>query len=254
MFGTWSALPPGLPALLQPPIDGIYAQANAFGRYGSRTDSEVERHVPSIDGADTALTTDDLPIVLPSGETALTLPLVDDTDRLRGLLIGTGGAGRSTAWYPLAAPGSRWSAVLDRLRSVDSAGSAAREGPLAHGRVRVVPIRSAGRVGFLQPTYRWRPPSIPTLNRIALLAGDTVRSIIPPTGVALRAMQLQAGGRRGRQTAAVGGRQAGGGAFRAAVAALYTAMRDALRRGDWTAFGRAFDALGRAVAGRGGRP
>jgi uncharacterized membrane protein (UPF0182 family) len=31
------------------------------------------------------------------------------------------------------------------------------------------------------------------------------------------------------------------------VAALYAAMRDALRRGDWVAFGRAFDGLGRAV-------
>jgi hypothetical protein len=27
-------------------------------------------------------------------------------------------------------------------------------------------------------------------------------------------------------------------------------MRDALRRGDWAAFGRAFDALGRALEGR----
>jgi uncharacterized membrane protein (UPF0182 family) len=28
---------------------------------------------------------------------------------------------------------------------------------------------------------------------------------------------------------------------------LYNTMRDALRRGDWAAFGRAFEALGRAL-------
>jgi uncharacterized membrane protein (UPF0182 family) len=31
------------------------------------------------------------------------------------------------------------------------------------------------------------------------------------------------------------------------ASALYAAMRDALRRGDWAAFGRAFDGLGRAL-------
>jgi uncharacterized membrane protein (UPF0182 family) len=32
------------------------------------------------------------------------------------------------------------------------------------------------------------------------------------------------------------------------ASALYAAMRDALRRGDWIAFGHAFDALGRLLA------
>jgi uncharacterized membrane protein (UPF0182 family) len=32
--------------------------------------------------------------------------------------------------------------------------------------------------------------------------------------------------------------------MRARAAALYGEMRDAMRRGDWTAFGRALDALG----------
>jgi hypothetical protein len=246
MFGTWNALPAGLPALLEPPIDGVYAQATAFGRYGTRTDSDLARHVPSLDGADSALVTDDLPIGLPSGAgTALALPLLDDADRLRGLLIGSGGATHTAAWYPLPTPGARWSAVLDRLRSLDSAGSAAREGPLAHGRVRAVPIRSPARIGFVQPTYRWRPQSVPTLNRVALLSGDTIRSIAPPAGIALRGSQAAAFGR------ALGSARHGltgtGPGFRAMVAALYAAMRDALRRGDWVAFGRAFDGLGRAV-------
>jgi hypothetical protein len=35
--------------------------------------------------------------------------------------------------------------------------------------------------------------------------------------------------------------------FRQRVNALYTAMRDALRRGDWPAFGKAYDDLGRVL-------
>jgi hypothetical protein len=36
-------------------------------------------------------------------------------------------------------------------------------------------------------------------------------------------------------------------AFHARVAALYGAMRAAMQRGDWTAFGRAYDDLGRLL-------
>jgi uncharacterized membrane protein (UPF0182 family) len=37
------------------------------------------------------------------------------------------------------------------------------------------------------------------------------------------------------------------GDLKTSATALYAAMRDALRRGDWAAFGRAFDALGRVL-------
>jgi uncharacterized protein len=229
IFATWSALPPGLSMLLAPPIDGIAAQAIAFGRYGNRTENEPPRHVPTLDGADTSLDTDPLPMVLPGGKTtALALPLVDETDRLQGLLIGTGGSSRRLAWYPLAAPGPRWSPVLDRLRSVDTSGSAAREGVLAPGRLRAVPIR--GGIGFVQPKYRWRPQTVPTLSRIALFAGDSAQSIVPTTGLAQRPVVPVIAGD-----------------LKATVAGLYTAMRTALQRGDWVAFGRAFDALGVAL-------
>jgi uncharacterized protein len=234
VFGTWRSLPSGLRSLLAPPIDGLYAQAAAFGRYGSRTDTDSPRHVPTIDGADTSFRTVDLPLVLPGTQTtALVLPLADETDRLRGLLIGTGGATRLTFWYPLPTPGPRWTAVMDRLRSVDSAGSAAREGPLAHGRIRAVPVRSG--IGFVQPTYRWRPPSIPSLNRIAVLVGDTTRSLLPASGVLAHPPVVASP------------------AEKASAAALYAIMRDALRRGDWAGFGRAFEALGR-VLGQPGIP
>jgi uncharacterized membrane protein (UPF0182 family) len=234
IFGSWSALPSGIQTLLAPPIDGLTAQALAFGHYGSHTDSD-QRHIPTLDGADTSLITDPLPLVLPGSQTtAITLPFVDDGDRLRGILIGTGGVARRVYWYPLRTPGPRWTAILDRLRSVDSAGTAAREGPLVAGRVRPVPVVTG--IAFVQPRYRWRPQSIPALNRLALLNGDTARSISP----------LSAAGRPGEPSLPAGD-------LRGAVSAAYEAMRDAMRRGDWAAFGRAFDALGRALA-RNGTP
>lgn len=234
LFGAWSGLPAGIRAQLAPPIDGLVAQANAFGRYGARGESEAARHVPVFDGADPALLTDDLPIILPGGKvTALALPLVDETDRLRGLLIGTGGGVRATRWYELASPGPRWSAILDRLRSIDSAGSSARDGPFARGRVRAFPVRSGIGVSFVQPSYRWRGQPVPSLNRVAVLSSDTIRSLVPPIGASV-----------GVTPAATGT-----GDFRSSVAALYATMRDALRRGDLVAFGRAFDALGHILAG-----
>jgi uncharacterized membrane protein (UPF0182 family) len=228
IFGTWSALPHGIRALLPPPIDGVYAQANAFGRYGSQTESFPPRQIPAIDGSDTSLVGDDIPIVFPGKRaTSITLPLLDETGRLRGILIGAGGAERVTKWYGLPTPGLRWSNVLDRLRSLDSAG-VARDGPLAHGRVRLVPMPSG--IAFVQPNYRWRPQSVPALNRVAVLVGDTTRSIAP-----LSASTSGASAPQPSSTATP------------SVRALYDSMRAALRRGDWAAFGRAFDALGRAL-------
>jgi hypothetical protein len=242
VFGTWNSLPSGVRELLAPPIDGLAAQASAFGRYGTRTDSDAPRSVPVHDGADSALTADPLPFALPiTHAPAIALPLVDETDRLRGLLIGTGGAIRLTMWYPLGASTMRWSAIIDRLRSVDSAGSAAREGPLAHGRVRAIPLRSG--IAFAQPTYRWRPPNAPSLNRVAFLVGDTARSVAPPIAPSASAPGSVAASAASPNSAPA--RPAAGS--KRSAGALYNEMRDALRRGDWAAFGRAFDSLGQAL-------
>ena len=225
IFGTWNGLPRGIRTLLSPAIDGLYAQAGAFGRYGSSTNSLSPRHLPSVADADTNLVGDDLPMAIPgTGAVAVTLPLVDESERIRGLLIGMGGANRVAMWDSLPTPGPRWPAILERLRSADSSGSS-RDATLAHGRVRAIPLQSG--IGYLQPTYRWRPQSVPSLNRIAVLAGDSVKSIAP-TGAPPKT---------------------GAPPTAASPVALYNAMREALRRGDWAAFGRAFEALGRALEG-----
>lgn len=229
MFGSWSSLPAGLRQLLAPPLDGIYARAMAFGRFGTRSDSDTPRHIPLLTGADSALVGGDVPVALPDQTTAIALPLVDETDQLRGLFVGTGGGSDRAMWYQPVKPGPRWSTVLDRLRSADSAGTTAREGPVVHGRVRTVPV--AQSIAFLQPAYRWRVENVPSLLRVATLLGDSTRAFTPSIGAIAAAPEAHA---------------VPGTATKSA-SALYTEMREALRRGDWTAFGRAFDALGRAL-------
>jgi uncharacterized membrane protein (UPF0182 family) len=239
LFTTWAALPPGMRMQLDPPIDAIVAQANAFGRFGTRGQTDVMRRMPARDGSDTAVVGDHLPLALPGGQgTALSIPLVDNSDRVRGVLLGAGSSdGNTLTWLPLDAPGPRWTSVLDRLRAVDSANIGVRDGQLVHGRVRVVPLRTG--LAFIQPTYRWHGSSAPTLNRMLVLMGDSVRSVAPPL-VAGPAPAPVVAGPAAPSTAD----------FHGSVAALYAAMRDALRRGDFAAFGRAFDALGKALDGR----
>jgi uncharacterized membrane protein (UPF0182 family) len=72
---------------------------------------------------------------------------------------------------------------------------------------------------------------------VSVAVGDTTRGLAPPFGVASHAGEAPAPANSSTTSAA----------------SLYAAMRDALRRGDWTAFGRAFEALGKAL-GQSARP
>jgi hypothetical protein len=96
----------------------------------------------------------------------------------------------------------------------------------------VVPVGSS--LAFFQPTYHWAPQTLPLLNRLAVLAGDSLRSVVPAGPAADTTHRVRNGL---TPEAAV--------ALRDSVRSLYASMREALRRGDWAAFGRAFEALGR---------
>jgi uncharacterized membrane protein (UPF0182 family) len=83
--------------------------------------------------------------------------------------------------------------------------------------------------------YRWRPGTSPTLAQVAVVVADTARvgsSLASALGIVARPP---------------GGAMATPVETRVRAESLYTAMRDAMRRGDWPAFGRAFDALGTAL-------
>jgi uncharacterized protein len=242
LFVPWSSLPEPLRAAVPPPIDGLRAQAAAFAEYGTRADSYVPRHLVPIDGADSAFVGTVPVFVTPrAGVTAVGLVLLDASERVRGMVIGTGGAEQQTLWYELPRLGPKWSTVLDRLRDVDStATGTTRDASTARGPIRGIALR--GGLAFAQPTYSWRAQGAPALLRVSLLMDDTVRAA---------SSLAQVAGTLPAQTPAAPP-SAAGTDMRTRAAALYGRMRDALRRGDWTAFGQAFDELGKLIGGGGG--
>jgi hypothetical protein len=99
-----------------------------------------------------------------------------------------------------------------------------------HTALRAVPVDR--RVLYMQPVFALPVDASPAFSYVAVLAGDTSRKLGPA-------------------------RRDGGpvsGDLRGQVQTIYAAMRAALQRNDWIAFGRAMDALSR-VAGNptGGR-
>ena len=84
-------------------------------------------------------------------------------------------------------------------------------------------------VVLVQPRYDWRGGGAPRLLYVAALSGDSVR--------AARTLLQLAG--RVPETTRVTTTD-----FRTRVNDLYAELRRASARGDWAAYGRAFDALG----------
>jgi hypothetical protein len=156
-------------------------------------------------------------------------PLLDEQDRVRGLVAAESAPQRVTSWIPLVSDGARWGSVLDRLRSADTS---SRESGLVRSPLRAIPV--ATRPLYLQSIFQWRPGGSPRLLRVETLIGDTLR--VGPTfsaalGVATKPRAVEPAPRD----------------FRARTDSLYRVMREALARGDWVAFGRAFEALGASL-------
>ena len=229
LFVSGTALPRAVQAALPSVTDGARTQALAFATAGFRGDSLEVRHFASPDGADSAASREPQRVVIPGAGIATLWPLLDEQERVRGVIAAQGGTQRVTAWIPLTSDGARWGGVLDRLRAADTA---SHDNGLVRAPVRVVPVR--GQPFYLQPIFQWRPGGSPRLARVAAMAGDTVR--VAPTLVAA------VGGTPPSRAPEPAPRD-----FRARADSLYRTMRDALARGDWTAFGRAFDALGSAL-------
>ena len=230
LFTRAGALPMALRRQLPPDRDGSRAQAIAFGRYGMRGETDVARHVPDDDGADSALAGTAPPLIgFPKlGATGYVTPLLDRSERLRGLFIALGGSAHRSLWLPAREPAPLWNEVLDRLRAADTVSASL----LVRGYVRTIPLPN--EIVLLQPRYDWRGGA-PRLMYVAALVGDTVRS--------------------GRTLAQLAGYQpdttrGGSARSRARALELYEEMRRASQRGDWSAYGRAFEQLGRVLRER----
>lgn len=242
LFTPRSALPDAVLAALAPATDGAVAQAIALARYGPRTpltagDGSVDtapwapRHVARLDDVDSLLVTGGPAVlVLPDGRPAWAIPLIDDLDRVHGLLLATGGLHRASYWLPVA-PSARLSAVRERLqRAPESAVASTRDARVLPGPVRAVLV--GGALTYVQPFVVWRADGPPTLARTAVLTGDSLA-----TGRTARdAWELPDGGTPTPPLTPP--------LFRARVQALYESMRAALRAGNWNRFGAAYDSLG----------
>jgi len=240
VFSPATALPAAVRSAFPPATDGLLAQAVALGRYGTRTDSDTPRHIPGpAEGADSLFLGPDAPFMLPSGTTATAIPLLaEQGDRVRAIVFATGGPTRRTYWYPLPDAGPRWNSILDKLRGNDVA--AVREPGTLHGAVRALPV--GDDVAFVQSAYTTRGEGAPALSHVSLLFRDSVRS-----GQSIA--QIVGGLPIGATSAPI---PVTSGDLRTRADSLYKVMREALQRGDWAAFGQAFDALGRALQGGGG--
>ncbi|MEX2151718.1 MAG: UPF0182 family protein, partial [Gemmatimonadaceae bacterium] len=225
LFTRPTSLPVTVRRQMPPAREGARAQASAFGRYGTRGETDVARHLPDDEGPDSALAGTPAPVLaFPRlGTTGYIVPLLDRTERLRGLFVALGGPAHRSMWLPASEPVPLWSEALDRLRAADTVSASL----LVRGFVRAVPV--AGRIVLLQPRYDWRGGGAPRLLYVTVLDGDTVR--------AARTLLQLAG--RVTDTTAVSS-----GDFRSRVNRLYEEMRRASARGDWAAYGRAFEALG----------
>jgi uncharacterized membrane protein (UPF0182 family) len=223
LFTTPAALPPGLRAMLPPAVDQLRAQAMIFGRFGSTSiPASLEHPVPEPE-ADSAATVG-YPVALTRDRRAVMtmMPLLDTAEHVRAVLYAVGGSQIRTVWQGVSSD-SRWSGMLDKLRSLDSA-SGRRAPPARHVSPRSLVANS--RLVVVEPVFTTPPDGSPVFSHIALMTGDSVRRAVPA--------------RRDPM--------ASGGDVRGQVQAIYAAMRAALLRNDWVAFGRSMDALGR-VAG-----
>jgi hypothetical protein len=229
LFTAVASLPAPLQAVLPPITDGARAKGLAFATSGFRGDSLEIRHFATLDGADSAASREPLHFALPQGGVVAAWPLLDDRERVRGLVAAEGGAQRVTAWIPLMSDDVRWGSVLDQLRGADTT---AHDNGVVRSPARAVPIN--GRATYFQSVFQWLPGGTPRLLQVSALVNDSLA--VAPT------------------LAALFGGGAGTGAtpptpqrFRTRADSLYRVMRSALGRGDWAAFGRAFDALGTAL-------
>ena len=242
LFVDRTSVPDAVIAALPPAADGARAQARMLARFGRRGEMPPQGKLPQGLTDSLAASVREGAYMVPQGRAiAWTTPVLDSGGRVSGLVAATGGAARATYWMPLAQPGVPWSSVESQLQSaLDSGVPAAAGVRVRRGAVRAAPLKDG--MLFAQSAFASRADAPMTLIRSAVLANGTVfagRSV----SQALGAPPLAA------DTASLTP-----AAFRARVTALYAQSRAALQRGDWIAFGRAYNALGALLARRERKP
>ncbi len=222
------AMPPAIAERLPPLLDAAEWQAEVFAAVGTRGEVGVRRHIPPLDGSDTLVTGRYQRLAwwpaAPGG--ASTIVLVTSDDTVSGLIVALGGASRAVYWHRVDADAVSWSTALESLR-----GAGLRDPGVFAGVARAAPMVGAGWA-LVQPFYRQSGDDAPAIATVA---------VRDPTGV-----------RRGSDLAAALGVPTptpppiapGADDVEVRVRVIYGALRAAMQRGDWVAFGEAMHALG----------
>jgi uncharacterized protein len=229
-----TALPAEVARALPPPVDGARVQGRKLASFGLRGEPERHGHLLAEEaGSDTVLSGESALLALPGTQaTQWSAAVLDPNEHAVGVLLASGGTDPAVHWLPLRQASARWSTVADQLRrALDTTMSTPRDARAVHGRVRMVPL-AGGQLLFVQPLYAWRSDGA-TLLGIAATTDTTVTAARTLTDA------LGARGNTTESTAPIASAD-----FRTAAEQLYARMSDAMRRGDWVAFGRAYDALG----------
>jgi hypothetical protein len=262
LFTPATSLSPAVAAQLPPATDAAIVQLRTFARYGSRAEGSVLRHLP-----DSALISGPpAPVMLELGAHTLpawSVPLLDDHDTVAGVATVTGGLLRTSYWTPAPPSPLPWSGMLGQLRSAldrPAAGGTGDDGNIVAtdtslrpderptSRVRLgrpeMVVTSRGLL-LLQAERITRADGRLAFGQVAITDGRQV-GVGPTVAAALTSLGETLLPAPGGPTAAADPDAGGGeGAGR-----WYDAMRQAMKQGNWSAFGAAFDSLGRAL----GRP
>jgi len=243
LFAAPGELPSQLVAQLPPANESAVAQIKTFARYGSLLEGSVIRQLP-----DSALVGGAPPPHWIGRDRerllAWSVPLLDGADQIGGVMTVSGGLARQTWWDSTNVPRPRWRTVTERLQSaLDSARGTMPDGSRRDARVRagrVTTLMTSTGPLLVQPLLWLRGEGNTMIARV--VASDGVRLGVGTTLV-------EALGRMGdipMPSTRVAGSIVEGPSSEEARR-WYAAMRDALRRGEWTKFGAAFDSLGRVL-------
>ena len=238
LFTPVDSVPRELLDALPPPLELLDAVASQFASVGWRHEHTAPRKLALGGGGDTAVARGGpaLFVVNDGGRRlAASVIVLDSADRMDGIMLATGGFPARIWWIPFSLPHVRWPDAADALLRAGEPLSPASVTPRFDrpipGRVQAFPL--AGTIWLLQPSYRWPVNGPPAVASVSLWRGGTAQAARDVASV-LRNV------RPGDVPEPVSGP-----ASPARVAELYNRMRVALQRGDWAAFGAAFEALGR---------
>jgi uncharacterized protein len=221
---------------LPPPVDGAVLAAQAFAQVGVRGGKNPTSHLPHGTGGDTLFS---LATLAPyydhaTGLLSVAIPILDSLDRVRGVVTAGGGLDFRLQWRPLHPVGPRWATLIEQLqRPTDSLQTVIRDTRVLQGPVRIIPT-SEGMLA-LQTHYTTRLDATPQELYVSVLHGDSLATGLTVASAIGIPVPAPAQGPPTPQE------------FRAQVESLYAAMRDALRRGDWRAFGTAYESLGKLL-------